>query len=82
MDDAELLLRLRVVVGSTRAAARSLGADGEQLTEVLNRGRGLLDAMASGVERSGSAAVRERFAEAREELAALGADRHSAAEQA
>lgn len=82
MDEAELLLRIRVVVGSTRAAARSLGGDGEQLTDVLNRGRGLLDAMASGVERNGSQAVRERFAEAWEELEAIGADLQSEGEGA
>ena len=71
MDDAELLMRIRVVVGSTRAAARSVGGDAEQLDEVLDRGRRLLDVMAPGIERGGSVAVRDRFAEARKELAAM-----------
>lgn len=82
MDDAELLMRIRVIVGSTRAAARSLTGDAPQLAEVLDRGRWLLDAMAPGVERNGSEAVRERFAEGWEELAALGADQQSDADQA
>lgn len=75
-------MRIRVIVGSTRAAARSVTGDAAQLAEVLDRGRWLLDAMAPGVEQNGSQAVRDRFAEAWEELAALGADRRSDAEQA
>lgn len=82
MDDAELLLRIRVVVGSTRAAARSLGGDDEQVAGVLVRGRALLEAMASGIERDGSAAVRDRFAEATKELAAMSSDRAAQADQA
>jgi hypothetical protein len=82
MDDAELLMRIRVVVGSTRAAAHSVGGDAAQLEAVLDRGRWLLDAMAPDIERSGSGAVRERFAEAWEELAAMSPDRESEAEQA
>ena len=81
MDDAELLLRIRVVVGSTRAAAQSLGGDVEHVAEVLDRGRWLLDAMAPGVERSGSVAVRDRFAEAWDELAAMTSEETSEAEQ-
>jgi len=71
MTDAELLMRIRVIVGSTRAAARSVGRDAAQLGEVLDRGRWLLDAMAPGVERDGSVAVRDRLAEAWEEIAAM-----------
>ena len=82
MDDAELLLRIRVVVGSTRAAAQSLDGDFEQLAVVLDRGRWLLDAMAPGVERNGSAAVRDRFARAWEELAAMSPDREAGADPA
>jgi hypothetical protein len=73
MDDADLLLRIRVVVGSTRAAARSLGTDTEQLAGVFDRGRRLLDAMSEDVERNGSPAVREGLAQAREEMARLAA---------
>jgi hypothetical protein len=68
MDEAALLLRIRVVVGSTRAAAKSLRTDDAQLAGVLERGRRLLDDMAPQIERDGSAAVRERFARARGEL--------------
>jgi len=77
MDDAELLMRIRVVVGSTRAAARSVGSDAGQLGEVLDRGRWLLDAMAPGIEGSGSVAVRDRFAEAQAALAAMTPDETS-----
>jgi hypothetical protein len=71
MDDAELLMRIRVVVGSTRAAAKSLRADDVQLAGVFDRGQRLLDAMTADVERNGNVAVRERFARAREELAEI-----------
>ena len=73
-------MRIRVVVGSTRAAARSVGGDHEQLGEVLDRGRWLLDAMAPGIEDNGSVAVRDRFAEAWEELAAMSPEATSEAE--
>ena len=82
MDEAELLMRIRVVVGSTRAAAHSVASDATQLGEVLSRGRWLLDAMAPQIGRSRSVAVRDRFAEAWEELAAMSPDHESEAEQA
>lgn len=82
MDEDELLLRIRVVVGSTRAAAQSLRGDVQQLADVLDRGRWLLDAMAPGVELSGSVAVRDRFARAWEELAAMSPDQEAAADPA
>jgi hypothetical protein len=72
MGDAALLLRIRVVIGSTRAAAKSLGADDAQRAAVLERGRRLLDAFAAEVDRDGSDAVRKRFARATEELSELG----------
>ena len=81
MDEAELLMRIRVVVGSTRAAARSVGGDSEQLGEVLDRGRWLLDAMAPHIESSGSDAVLDRFAQAWEELAAMSPGETGEAEQ-
>ena len=71
MGDAALLLRIRVIVGSTRAAARSLRDDDRQLGGVIERGQRLLDAMAADVERDGSDDVRERFAQAKQEIAEL-----------
>jgi len=71
MDEADLLMRIRVVIGSTRAAARSLGADDGQLAAVLERGRTLLDELASEVESSGSEAARGSLDRAREQLAEL-----------
>ncbi len=71
MHDDALLLRIRVVVVSTRAAVRSLhGVDG-QVAEVLGRGRGLLEDLEPFVIANGSHLVRDRFAQARAELAAL-----------
>ena len=64
-------MRIRVVLGSTRAAARSLGNDRAPLGGVLVRGRGLLDQMEPDIQRDGSAAVREAFTRAREELDGL-----------
>ena len=81
MTDAELLMRIRVIVGSTRAAAHSVGSDAEQLGEVLDRGRWLLDAMAPRIEHNGSVVVRDRFAEAWTELAAMTPGETSEAEQ-
>jgi len=71
MGDAALLLRVRVVVGSTRAAAKSLRGDDRQRAEVIERGRILLDRMAAEIERDGSDVVRERFARAKQEIAGL-----------
>lgn len=71
MGDAALLLQIRVVIGSTRAAARSLGADDGQFKAVLERGSRLLDEMEPEVERDGSDAVREALAHARGEIAKL-----------
>lgn len=64
MDDAELLMRIRVVEGSTRAAARSVAGDPAQLAAVHKRGRWLLDAMAPDVDRNGHVVVLDRYAEA------------------
>ena len=72
MDEAALLLRIRVVIGSTRAAARSLRNDDGQLADALERGRRLLDELAPLVERAESEAVRDSFARANERLAELG----------
>jgi hypothetical protein len=82
MTDAELLMRIRVVVGSTRAAAHSVGGDVEQLGEVLDRCRWLLDAMAPGVAHNGSVVVRDRFAQAWTELAEMTPGETSEAERA
>jgi hypothetical protein len=72
MEEAALLLRIRVVVGSTRAAAGSLRTDDGQRARVVARGIRLLDEMAPEVERCDSSVVRESFARAGEEIAALG----------
>ena len=74
MDDAELHLRIRVILVSTRAAVHSLGARDPQVPDVVERGRWLLDALASDVPHVHTNGVRQAFERARAELAALGAD--------
>lgn len=66
MDHADVRLRVRVIVVSTRAAVRSLAPDDPQATRVIERGNVLLDAL-EGSE----AGLRGHpaFAEARAELA-------------
>lgn len=71
MDDAALLLRIRVILVSTRAAARTVAGFDEQVNAVLERGRWLLDALEPAVVESGSSEVRERFDQARRELSEL-----------
>ena len=43
MLDAALLLRIRVITVSTRAAVRSMGTANAQVPEVIARGQSLLD---------------------------------------
>ena len=71
MDDRTLLLRIRVVVVSTRAAVRSVAPGDGQLEALLERGRSLLLAMEPEVDAHGSRAVRDRLDEAHAELGAM-----------
>lgn len=68
MDHAEIRLRVRVIVVSTRAAVRSLAHGDPQATQVIERGQVLLDALE---QRESELLGHESFAEARSELAAL-----------
>ncbi|MCV0402886.1 MAG: hypothetical protein K5924_04135 [Chloroflexi bacterium] len=70
MADAGVQLRIRVIVGSTRAALRSLPPGDAQVPQVLNRGRELLDALQS--ETDGVSTERQRaFDAARAEIDAM-----------
>lgn len=71
MDDEALLLRIRVISVSTRAAVHSLGADNSQVPEVVERGRALLDELAPAVNEHGNSDAREALERAREQLLAL-----------
>jgi hypothetical protein len=71
MDDEGLLLRIRVITVSTRAAVRSLGPDDPQVPEVVERGRSLLDELAPEVQEHGNAEAREALDRARTEIRAL-----------
>lgn len=71
MDDAALHLRIRVIAVSTRAAVRSMKPDDPQVPEVIQRGRALLDTLATGVLDGGGDGVKLAFERAREEVAAL-----------
>jgi hypothetical protein len=73
MDDDALLLRIRAVVVSTRAALRSLGADSDQRDDVMRRAEALLDELQPEIMRYGGAAPRSRLTEARSELSAMSA---------
>ena len=74
MDDAALLLRIRVVLVSTRAAVRGLGPTDEQVPDVLRRGLTLLDDLDEQFIRGDgvSPEVPERLSQARAELTGMG----------
>ncbi|MEA2652575.1 MAG: hypothetical protein QOI85_2296 [Chloroflexota bacterium] len=72
MRRASLLLRIRVIRVSTRAAVRSLKSDDPQSSEVLERGRVLLDRLEQSVLDDESDEVRQAFAQACEELESPG----------
>jgi hypothetical protein len=74
MRDAALLLRIRVITVSTRAAVRSLGAADAQVPDVVARGQSLLDRLEADVGEHPSNEVRLAFAQAREELESVGAE--------
>lgn len=68
MHSAALLLRIRVIRVSTRAAVRSLKVDDPQVAEVVERGRSLLDRLEPQVQEHAGDEVRLAFDQAREEL--------------
>ena len=72
MDDASLLLRIRVVLVSTRAAVRSLGPTDPQRPDVLARGLSLLDDLERDASTTNGTGTSERLAAARAELTAMG----------
>ncbi len=74
MDDTALLLRIRVVLVSTRAAVRSLKPTDPQRPEVLARGLSLLDDLERDAAGADGSAVSDRFAAARDELNSMMTD--------
>jgi hypothetical protein len=74
MQEAALLLRIRVITVSTLAAVRSLGRTNPQVPEAVARGRSLLDQLEPKVRGHESDEVRLVFAQARDELESMGAD--------
>ena len=68
MHPAALLLRIRVITVSTRAAVRSLKPDDPQVPEVVERGRLLLERLEPLVLEDNSDEVGLAFAQARAEL--------------
>ena len=70
MDDEALSRRLRVVAITTRVAARSLGTDTPEAEQAVRRGLVLLDGIEADLL-GGSAELRSRVAQTREELEAL-----------
>ena len=72
MHPAAVLLRIRVIAVSTRAAVRSLKPDDPQLPEVVERGRLLLERLEPLVLDDRSDEVRLAFAQARAELDSVG----------
>ena len=74
MDDDALLLRIRAVVVSTRAALRSLGSESNQHVDVLRRAELLLDELQPEVMRYGGETPRSRLAQARDELSRMSTD--------
>lgn len=72
MEEAGLLLRIRVITVSTRAAVRSLGAAHPHLPGVVGRGRSLLDCLAPHIVEHPSDEVRLAFNQARAELESMG----------
>ena len=69
MDDAYLRKRIRVILVTTRAAARSLEPGDGQVADAYRRGLLLLDAMGEDVASDGGSETREQLAQARREVA-------------
>ncbi len=72
MHPGSLLLRIRVITVSTRAAIRSLKPGDPQVPEVVERGRALLERLEPQVIALESEEVRLAFAQARDELESAG----------
>jgi hypothetical protein len=72
MHPAALLLRIRVITVSTRAAVRSLKTEDPQVQDVLERGRFLLERLEQHAIDHESEEVRLAFGQAREELESTG----------
>jgi hypothetical protein len=72
MHPAALLLRIRVITVSTRAAIRSLKPGDPQVPEVMERGRVLLERLESHALTHEDEEVRLAFAQARSELESAG----------
>ncbi len=68
MDDAYLQKRIRVILVTTRAAARSLEPSNGQVHDAIRRGLALLEELAGDVARDGGPETHERLAQARREL--------------
>ena len=68
MHPGALLLRIRVITVSTRAAIRSLKPGDPQVPEVLERGRVLLERLEEHALAHENEEVRLAFAQARREL--------------
>ena len=71
MDDTALLLRIRVVLVSTRAGVRSLKPSDPQRPDVLARGLTLLDDLKKHAAGADGTAMPDRLAAARVELMAM-----------
>ena len=74
MDPAALLLRIRVITVSTRAAVRSLKPGDPQVPAVVERGRMLLEHLEAQAlaDQNQDEEVRLAFAQARMELESAG----------
>ncbi|MDQ3149724.1 MAG: hypothetical protein M3Q38_07375 [Chloroflexota bacterium] len=71
MDDAAILLQIRVIAVSTRAAVHSLKPADPQVARVVQRGLSLLERLAPVVLEHGSGAVKLTFEQTCLELASL-----------
>lgn len=71
MDEAALLLRIRVIVVSARAAVRSLGPGHPKVPGVVARGTWLMDEIGPLVVESGHDGVRRAYDESRNELVSM-----------
>jgi hypothetical protein len=75
VDDAYLRKRIRVILVTTRAAARSLEPGDVQVAHAYRRGLLLLDAMREDLARESDSETREQLAQARRELESALEDR-------
>jgi hypothetical protein len=75
VDDAYLRKRIRVILVTTRAAARSLQPGNGQASEAYRRGLLLLDAMREEVGSEADSETREQLAQARREVESALEDR-------